>query len=478
MTDQSKRPRESGLDPYRLARRFAGKLQVRFWRDEFWVWQPTLYRYRRVTERDLRARVAALLKQEIDAKSLTQGGYAAHVTVARVNNILAALKGHVLVEGSVDMPMWLEGSGPQMLAFQNGLVSVDEALGDVSAPTIQPHSPDWFNDSVFPFAFDLVAEAPLWEAFLDQVLEGDPERIALIQELFGYCLVPGNWLHKFFLFEGQGANGKSVALKMLEAMLGRENISSVPLGLFGERFQLVSTIGKLANIAPEADSSDKPHIGMLKAFTAGDTITIDRKNLTSVQVVPTAKLVIAANSRPTFVDRSEGLWRRLVPVPFNVTIPEDKQDKRLTEKLAKELPGIFNWALKGLKRLNEQGRFTESTLVKAATEEYKLECNPVRQFLAEVGLQADPSGERFVEVNNLYGGYALWSKANGFQPLNASNFGKELRKSFPKVKRTQRTALGHRMSVYLGVAYPLAVREEADPEVIARLTPGAFGRAA
>ena len=99
MTDQSKRPRESGLDPYRLARRFAEKLQVRYWRDEFWVWQPTQYRYRRVTEQDLKARVAALLKQEIDAKSLTQGDYAAHVTVARVDNILAALKGHVLGGG-------------------------------------------------------------------------------------------------------------------------------------------------------------------------------------------------------------------------------------------------------------------------------------------------------------------------------------------------------------------------------------------
>ena len=478
MTEKSKRPPESGLDPYRLARRFAEKLQVRYWRDEFWVWQPTQYRYRRVTEQDLKARVAALLKQEIDARSLTQGDYAAHVTVARVNNILAALKGHVLVEGSVEMPVWLKGSGPQMLAFQNGLVSVDEALGDVSAPAIHPHSPDWFNDSVFPFAFDVMAEAPLWEAFLDHVLEGDAERIAVIQELFGYCVIPGNSFHKFFLFEGQGANGKSVGLKMLEAMLGRENISSVPLGLFGERFQLVSTIGKLANIAPEADSSDKPHIGMLKAFTAGDTITIDRKNLTSVQVVPTAKLVIAANSRPTFVDRSEGLWRRLVPVPFNVTIPEEKQDKRLTEKLAKELPGIFNWALKGLKRLHLQGRFTESTMVKAATEEYKLECNPVRLFLADVGLQADASEEKFVEVTDLYGGYAQWSKANGFQALNASNFGKELRKSFPKVKRTQRTVHGRRMSVYLGVAYPLIVREHADPEVIAKLTAGALGSAA
>jgi hypothetical protein len=165
MTDQSQRPRESGLDPYRLARRVAEKLQVRYWRDEFWVWQPTQYRYRRVTEQELKARVAAVLKREIDARSLTQGDSAAHVTVARVNNILAALKGHVLVEGSVDMPVWLKGNGPQMLAFQNGLVSIDEALGHVSRPSLQPHSPGWFNESVFPFAFDLMAAAPLWEAF-------------------------------------------------------------------------------------------------------------------------------------------------------------------------------------------------------------------------------------------------------------------------------------------------------------------------
>ena len=107
---------------------------MRYWRDEFWVWQPTQYRYRRVTEQDLKARVAALLKREIDARSLTQGDFAAHVTVARVNNILGALKGHVLVEGSVEMPVWLKGNGPQMLAFQNGLVSVEEALGESARP--------------------------------------------------------------------------------------------------------------------------------------------------------------------------------------------------------------------------------------------------------------------------------------------------------------------------------------------------------
>jgi phage/plasmid-associated DNA primase len=102
----------------------------------------------------------------------------------------------------------------------------------------------------------------------------------------------------------------------------------------------------------------------------------------------------------------------------------------------------------------------------------------VRLFLAEVGLQADTSEEKFVAVEILYGGYAQWSKANGFQPLNASNFGKELRKSFPKVKRTQRTVHGQRMSVYLGVAYSLPVREDADPELIAKLKAWAAGTAA
>jgi hypothetical protein len=65
-----------------------------------------------------------------------------------------------------------------------------------------------------------------------------------------------------------------------------------------------------------------------------------------------------------------------------------------------------------------------------------------------------------------------------FQPLNASNFGKELRKSFPKVKRTQRTVHGHRTSVYLGVAYPLPVDDHADPELIAKLTAWALVSAA
>ena len=181
-------------------------------------------------------------------------------------------------------------------------------------------------------------------------------------------------------------------MKTLEALLGKANTSAVPLGLFGERFQLVPTIGKLVNLSPEADSSDRPHMGTLKAFTAGDPLTIDRKGLPQITVTPTAKLIISANSRPTFVDRSDGLWRRLEVIPFNITIPAEKQGAGLVGRLSSELPGIFNWALIGLKRLRSQNAFTKSAVVQAAVEEYKLESNSARMFINECGLSFRSAG--------------------------------------------------------------------------------------
>ena len=99
---------------------------------------------------------------------------------------------------------------------------------------------------------------------------------------------------------------------------------------------------------------------MLKQITAGDRLYLDRKGIAGVDIKPTARLVLATNNRPPLGDRSQGLWRRLLLVPFRVSIPESQQDRQLARKLRGELPGILNWALDGLIRLRQQGRFTES----------------------------------------------------------------------------------------------------------------------
>jgi putative DNA primase/helicase len=158
----------------------------------------------------------------------------------------------------------------------------------------------------------------------------------------------------------------------------------------------------------------------------------------------TAKLVVAANSRPKFLDSSEGLWRRLVAIPFRVVIPEAHQDKHIASKLLEELPGIFNWALIGLQRLQSRGVFTESELVRQAVAAYKLESNPARLFLTEYGLEAAPESE-FVVFPELYAAYVHWCIANGHKKIRPSTeFGKEVTAMFPDSETKQRTVHGAR----------------------------------
>src|SRR5262245_60211733 len=110
---------------------------------------------------------------------------------------------------------------------------------------------------------------------------------------------------------GEGANGKSVVLAGLHAMLGQDNVSTVPLEDFGRRFSMAQTLGKLANVCPEVGELDKTAEGTLKAFVSGDRMTFERKCKDGFSARPTARLVLSTNNLPRFVDRSEGVWRRL-----------------------------------------------------------------------------------------------------------------------------------------------------------------------
>jgi putative DNA primase/helicase len=195
---------------------------------------------------------------------------------------------------------------------------------------------------------------------LANALQGAIGQVALLrQEWTGYLLTSDTSHHKFVVFEGEGANGKSVFLDVLTALLGEDNVAHVPLEMFGTRFQLTATLHKLANICAEVGEIDKVAEGYLKQFTAGDRMYFDRKNISPVNAYPTARLVLSTNNRPRFRDRSAGLWRRMILVPFRVMIPSDRQDPQLKEKLKQELPGILLWALEGLQRLRRNERFTE-----------------------------------------------------------------------------------------------------------------------
>lgn len=380
---------------------------------------------------DLRSEVMAYLQR---------GPARDKATKTLLNNVLANLEPMCLLPHHVSLPAqgvdgkWV--SSPDTLVFENGILDMGQLLKAKNPPQVLPHTPGFVSTVALPFPFDPTARWPQWQDFLERVLP-DPECRQLLRELFGYCLTYDTSLQKFFLFEGVGANGKGVVLNILAKMLGEANISSLPLELFGASHGLEATLGKLVNITAEIGDIDRVAEGLLKLFTGNDLMHFNPKFRKPFAAKPTAKLIMASNVRPPFRDRSEGLWRRLIILPFPVTISEDERNAQLTEELAVELPGILNWAIGGAQSLRKQKKFLEPAVSISARKEFKREANPAREYLMENYI-ADPNGH--MEVGRLYEDYVRKCKDNGGYPLNNINFGREVKACYPNVVRVRLTA--------------------------------------
>jgi P4 family phage/plasmid primase-like protien len=479
------------------------------WREEWWQWTGTYYRRRTVAE--MRGQISETIKQEFDRINLgdqlnPRGGegspQARKVTMAIVSNVVSALGGMVGLNASIQQfsclgeesertlpPMRspadgdnIEPGNPRFLyrevegrrnedcrspgrmhpgtgrscsthiALRNGILDLDALLAGESAP-LRPHTPCWFSPVCLPYQFNPSADCPTWKRMTAHNMEHDPERIALLQEWAGYLLTPDTSQQKFLFLEGEGSNGKSVYCAGLEAMLGGEaNVTHVALENFGQRFALWGTIGKLANIATEVGELDKASEGFLKSFTGGDRMTFDRKGLSPVEAAPTARLMLAANNRPRFSDRSSGLWRRMILVPFRQVIARGERivgaDKIDYWQRSGELPGIFNWAIAGLFQLRKRGDFQEPEACRQALDDYREEANPARSFLLDYCEQVPG---KMVSAKEVYEQYKKWCAANGNKPLNERHFGIELKRCFPGVVKRRMGPRSNRSHVYEGV---------------------------
>lgn len=388
------------------------------------------------------------------ALSLFRAEYAAQVEAAKSNpnvkvpkkrkvtrNLVAEVIESIKRIIPLDDPSLGWTDGPYRDRDQRDFISLSNGILDLQAlfdesnrgPHLIRHSPLWFAESCVPYPYDPKATCPTWTRFLTTNLQDDDEQIRVLQEWFGYCLTQDTSQQKFLMMEGKGKNGKSVILAALTAVLGEANVSHVPLELFEQSFQLGATIGKLANIAAEIGEVDRVAEGVLKSFTSGDKLTIDRKYKSPISVAPTARLVFATNNRPRFSDRSDGLWRRMILLPLTYQVPDDQRVHGMDrpEFWASEVSGIFNWALAGLWELRQWGRFTEPDAMKEQVADYKREVNPAQQFLEE---RCRHSPGRNVSKADVYAAYRSWALTSGYQPLAEISFGKEVGRQFPEVR--------------------------------------------
>ena len=443
-------------DPGALARSFLktsgkdwkGRITIHYWRGEWWFYSDG--RYRPKPEAELRGLVVTFIEREFDRrKACDSQGFRLRVSKNLVSNVIESLQGLTQVDGSIEQPVGL-GSlerDATYIAFQNGLLKLNEELD----PAFCERTPEWFSPNCLPFDYKDDATCPSWRQFLKEIFPNDSDTVNLVQEMFGYLLTSDTRQQRFFVFTGNGANGKSVLLAILRELLGPDNVAHQSLSALAGEFGLAPLVGKLANISAEMESRGFDE-EMVKKLVGGDPVTVNRKHRDQRTYKLVARLVFATNNLPRFSDRSQGMWRRSIIIPCPVTIPLEKQDLQLPERLRQELPGIFNWAVEGLRRLRARGLFTLPAVSVAALKEHQRDSNPARVFLTE-HYEVVP-GER-VPKKAIYARYRDWCREVGVEPLDASAFGHEVRTAFPTVRdgKLPANALGRRDHAYVGIRW-------------------------
>ena len=327
---------------------------------------------------------------------------------------------------------------PLLLNVQNG--TLDLRIGE-----LRPHDASDLITKLAPVEFDRDAKAPTWDAFLARVLP-DANVRAFIQRLVGYSMT-GLTIEQVIAFLiGCGANGKSTLIETLLALLGDYAKTAAP-GLLlrsrGDRHptELADLHGARFVSTVEVGEGRRLKEDLIKQLTGGDTIKARRMHENFWEFTPTHQLFVAANLKPEVRGTDLAIWRRIIVIPFNVTIPPPDQDKNLTQKLKAELPGILAWAVRGCLDWQRDGLGASEEVVEA-TANYRAEQDLIGQYLEERCVE----GDRFeVRAATAFKDYTAWAIAQGLsdrERLTSKAFGTRMRVRF-KSKKTKSARFYH-----------------------------------
>lgn len=312
-----------------------------------------------------------------------------------------------------------------LLGVQNGVVKLSEApvthRDGAAADMITRQA---------GCAFDPLALCPTWDEFLARV-QPDPEVRHWLRRLVGYWLTGRTDQQTFTVFHGLGANGKSVFAETVKKLLGSYGVSADFCTFMAKDKGSEAIRNDLARldkvrlvVASEGPEGGRLDEDLVKRITGGDEITARFLHREFFSFKPRFKLLLVTNHRPSISGTDHGIWRRVVLVPWEVTVPREEQDRRLAERLEDELPGILCWALQGLDEYLALGLDQLPRAIAAANTEYRQDSDVVGLWIEDACL-LDTTGR--ATNSELYQSYSAWAQAAGHRPMSAKSLGDRLR---------------------------------------------------
>ena len=312
---------------------------------------------------------------------------------------------------------------------QNGIVNL--RTGE-----LLPHDSNFMMTRICYTDYDPnSAEPQMWLKFLNDVCNGDQELIDYLQKCIGYSLTGSIREQCAFFIYGMGNNGKSTFLDTIADLMGTysANVQPETIMIRKNDSSANSDIARLKSArfvtSVEPNEGMRLNEGLVKQLTGGDKVTCRFLYGDEFEYVPEYKIWIGTNHKPTIRGTDIGIWRRIRLIPFEVNIPKEKVDKGLKYKLRKELPQIFNWAVKGCIKWQQEG-LEPPKCVKDATNEYKAEMDILTSF-TEQCLIIDYKSPEKISATKLFNLYTVWAQKNNEYQMTSRKFYIEIAKKVP-----------------------------------------------
>lgn len=355
-----------------------------------------------------------------------------------IKGALESIQAYAHMPVTISSPSWLRpqpGDPPP-----REIVPCRSSLLHLPTMASLPPTPRLFNVNALEFDHNPKAPMPKnWHKFLHQLFDGDLAALSLLQEWFGYCLTGDTSQQKMLLIIGPKRSGKGTIARVLTQLIGLGNVAGPTISSLAGPFGLQPLLGKSLAIVSDArfhGENVTTVVERLLCISGEDSITVDRKHLTSVTVKLPTRFMFLTNEFPRFTDASGALAGRFVILKLENSF-YGREDHGLTERLSAELPGILNWAIEGWRQLHERECFLMPSSSEEVVQAIDELSSPVSAFVRDWCVVGH--GYR-TNVDTLYDAWKQWCESEGRQMVSTKqSFGRDLAAAVTGVTRRRGT---------------------------------------
>ena len=419
----------------RFADMYRGKIIYNRGRGVWYCWDGSVWR------EDQKALTDAI-------KETINNAYTEHNTKATKTESYSAIK-NMLSLAACEHGMYADetdfDSDQYIVVVKNGVV-------DLRSGKLMPHDSKRLVSKKIDINYKPDAKADVFNAFLVDITLGRGELIEFLQRWFGLCLSGDTTPQVFTILYGTGANGKSTLADVVQYIMADYATTAPSDTLIEKRYgagipnDLAGMRGSRAVFASETGADSRLDEGRVKLMTGGDYISARFMRGEFFRFKPVWKIMLLTNHKPRIVSSDYGIWRRIVLVPFDYTVPQDKMDPMLVDKLKAEAEGILAWMVKGFVKYFLDGGGKKGLKIPKVVEEevmdYKMEEDALEQFVSEKCYKQEEITARMlpdrVRASQLHTAFIQWAEESNnrwLENLSSQKFQKMLRDHGYKVVR-------------------------------------------